>query len=276
MEKLIIAVVSGKGGVGKTTIATNIGVLGALSKKEIAIVDLDCYNPSVAFHLGLMHSSVGIKKILNGNNINIYEALIVHPPTGLRCLFPALDEDSDDVESCQKFHGIINKLNYQYIVIDCPPGLPKVVRETIKLATDIIVMLTPDAPSVTAALKITNIIKKYGKKNQKIRYVLNRVGGFPYELKKHEIERLLENEIFEVIPEDENIPRSIAQKIPIIMAYSKSRASNAIKKMSEKIYGQKMQFNELIDSMGRPSSIFSQIQQIIKNQQIIKKIFRKR
>ena len=64
--KRIISVVSGKGGVGKTTTAVNIASLLSLSGRSVAIVDADVYNPCVFFHLGLPHPATGLQALLRG------------------------------------------------------------------------------------------------------------------------------------------------------------------------------------------------------------------
>ncbi len=85
MPKRVIAVVSGKGGVGKTTTAVNIASLLSMSGRSVVIVDADVYNPCVLFHLGLPHQSTGLQTLLEGK-ADIEDVLTMHPSTGLRCI----------------------------------------------------------------------------------------------------------------------------------------------------------------------------------------------
>ncbi|MEM4360568.1 MAG: MinD/ParA family protein [Candidatus Anstonellaceae archaeon] len=260
--KHMISFVSGKGGVGKTTIATNLAIYAALAKNQCLIADLDFYNPSVAFHLGLTHSYVGLSSFLK-NKATLEESLIIHPPTGLRCLFPSITEDGLSkklkLPSLSKLFRVLHSQSYNCCFLDCPPGLPREVREALEASNIVVVVMTPDIPSVSAALKIASIIKKLKVKDQQILYVLNRVSGQSYELKTPEIEQILEDKIIAQIPEDQNIPRAIAEKMPVLLAYPNSKSSVQLKKFAAKIGGCKLQGN--LFSFKRPDfrSIFDKI-----------------
>ena len=80
----IVACVSGKGGVGKTTITSNLGlVLNNLGKKTI-VVDGNITTPNLSIHLGIPLYPITLHDVLKGE-ADIREALYLHP-TGLTIL----------------------------------------------------------------------------------------------------------------------------------------------------------------------------------------------
>lgn len=72
--------------------------------------------------------------------------------------------------------------------------------------------------------------------------ILNKVRNKKYELTKKEIEEALEMKVIQEIPFDNNIPKSIANKIPIVLFRPYSKASIAYKKLAASIVGKKYNY----------------------------------
>ena len=244
MEKRIIAVLSGKGGVGKSTVAVNVACLLSMQGAATILIDSDFYNPCVFFHLGLQPLQIGLQELMN-NKARLEDALSIHQATGLRCISASLHFYRR--ASSKNLYKLINSLDYDYIIIDCSPGFAEFTEEVIKCSTELFVLMTPDIPSATAAMKMVAIIKDM-QTIDKIHLVLNRVTNEPYELHQREIETLFREEITHdkgsnwkigaLIPEDENIPKSISEKTPIVMSNPGSKAARIFKKFAKDIHGE--------------------------------------
>lgn len=231
----VIGILSGKGGVGKTTIVANLGAaLNNEFKKNVLVVDSNIKTSHLGLHLGLYEDlPITLKEVLNKKS-SINYAIYIHPKTGMR-LLPAPLNSKDVNFDRERFQEIINQLrrNYDIILLDIAPGLG---RETIIASSVIdegIIVTTPDIPSVTDAVKTIDLLKRFRKKVKGI--VINRRKGKKYELTVDEIINNAECELLSIIPEDANIPVSISKGVPLIVMNKNSSASFAITTLAGKI-----------------------------------------
>jgi septum site-determining protein MinD len=220
----IVGVVSGKGGVGKSFLAVNITTLLKRMGKNPLIVDCDLSNPSVGLHLGLSYGNVGIQEVLMNKN-KISEAIVVQPQTGVRIL-PASLKYRPGI-GLKKLRNLLQGMSdFEYIVIDAPPGITEDVEHIIDACDEIIIVTTPDIPSVTSASKMVDLCKDVGKKVTGI--IVNRVTDSAYELSNKEIEGMTEVPVMANVPEDRNVPESIAARTPIVLYNPSSPAATRI------------------------------------------------
>ena len=238
-QKKIIGVISGKGGVGKSTIAVNLATIYALSEIENLLVDADLGNPTVALHLGLWQHSYGLQDVLLGK-AKIGDAIILHPASGMR-IIPASLKYQKEV-GLQHLKTVLDSIEtYKMIMIDSPPGITNDVENIMKSCTDLVVVTTPDIPSVTSATKIIDMVSDLKSGSQVMGVVVNRVLNRRYELHHKEIESMCGCRILGTIPEDQKVPESIATKIPLTLYDSNSQASRSLYELSYEIYGEKLE-----------------------------------
>jgi len=123
--KNIIAVSSGKGGVGKSTVAVNLAVALAQAGAKVGIIDADIYGPNVPTMLGLENAIVEVRKEASGD--------VLLPPVahGLKVVSMAflIDRDQPVIWRGPMLNGIIRQFLYQsdwgnldYLIVDLPPG----------------------------------------------------------------------------------------------------------------------------------------------------------
>jgi septum site-determining protein MinD len=254
MEKRIIGVLSGKGGVGKSTVAINLCALASESRNMVLLVDADISNPCVGLHLGMWRTALGIQDVLN-RKAKIEEAIVVHPTTGIRMVPASLEYGKST--KLDNLKPVLNACGYEHIVLDCPPGTTQSTEEIIKACTEILVVVTPDVPSVTSGTKLIEIAKEY--KTKVAGVVVNRAGNRPYEMHPKEIETITETRICAIIPEDQAVPESIASKIPLVAYKPKSQASAAIEELARIV------FNKPLEPVHGRGGLFSGIRSWIRN-----------
>jgi septum site-determining protein MinD len=236
LDKQIIGIISGKGGVGKSTIAVNLATLFVASDYNNLLIDCDTSNPSVGLHLGIWQHSYGLQDVLLGK-IKPDEAIVLHPATGIRVIPSSLSYERDT--SMKNLSKVLSNMKtYNCITLDAPPGLSEEVEDIMKTCNELVVVTTPDVPSVTSATKIidlaeTNRIPVAG-------LVVNRILNRKYELHMQEIESLCNTRIIAKIPEDSGVPESIAVKVPIAMYRPKSPASLAINRLATDLCGKRI------------------------------------
>lgn len=237
-QKRVIGVISGKGGVGKSTIAVNLATIYALSEIENLLVDADLGNPTVALHLGLWQHSYGLQDILL-RKAKIGDAIILHPASGMR-IIPASLKYQKEV-SLDNLRKVLDDIEtYKMITVDSPPGITADVENIINACTDLVVVTTPDIPSVTSATKIIDMAGDLGG-SQVTGIVVNRVLNRRYELHQKEIESTCGCRILGVIPEDQKVPESISTKIPLALYDPLSPASKSLYELSCEVSGEKLQ-----------------------------------
>lgn len=123
--KNIFAVSSGKGGVGKSTIAVNIAVTLAESGAKVGLLDADIYGPNDPAMLGLADAQVTVSQ---GSEGEVLEPAFNH---GIKLVSMAflIDKDQPVIWRGPMLNGIIRQFLYQvnwgeldYLIVDMPPG----------------------------------------------------------------------------------------------------------------------------------------------------------
>ena len=227
MEKRIIGILSGKGGVGKSTIAINLCALAAESRSMTLLVDTDMNNPCVGLHLGMWHNALGLQDILN-KKAKLEEAIAIHPTTGIRLVPASLEYGK--ATKLDNLKQVLNACEYETIILDCPPGTNEATEQIVQACTDVVVVVTPDVPSVTSGTKLAEIAREYKIKVSGV--VVNRAGNRPYEMHPKEIETVTESRILAIIPEDGAVPESIAAKIPLVLYKPNGPAARGIHELA--------------------------------------------
>lgn len=237
----VIGILSGKGGVGKTTLVANLAAsLTNDFKKNVIILDSNVTTSHLGLHLGLYEDlPVTLREVINRKSPLDY-AIYIHPQTGVR-LLPAPLNNRDMKFDLDRFQSIIDTLkkNYDIVLVDTAPGLGKEAIVATNVIDEGIIVTTPDLPSVTDALKTIDMLKRL-KKNV-TGFVINRKKNEKYELSAEEISSNLECSLLSIIPEDNKVPISISRGIPLVIMDGNSSASIAIKILAGDLVNEKYQ-----------------------------------
>lgn len=247
MTRLII-LTSGKGGVGKTTLSSNLAAALTDFGENVIVMDANLTTPNLGLHLGMHLTPNTLHSVLKGES-RLKDAIYPHP-YGFKIIPASLglnDLKGVDVGRLPEISlNLIGKADY--VILDCAAGLGREAISALAASDEAIIVTNPDLPSVTDALKILNIAKETNVKI--IGTVINRVKGKPLELTKSEVRNLLGTLIIAEIPEDPNVALSIAAKKSLIEFSPYSPAAVGIKKLAAILSGRKYQ-EELIEKKGR-------------------------
>jgi len=157
----IIAVGSGKGGVGKTTLAVNLAIALAKLGRKVGLLDADVYGPNVPLMLGISAQP----KVVGDNRI---EPLEVH---GLKVISVGFLNPGDKplIWRGPMLHSIIKQFlgsvvwgELDYLVVDLPPGTGDVALSLIQTVplTGAIVVSTPSDVSLQDARKAIEMFRQ--------------------------------------------------------------------------------------------------------------------
>ncbi len=123
--KNILAVTSGKGGVGKSTVAINIAVALAKTGASVGLIDADIYGPNAPMMMGLSAAGVTVR---DDNGVQVLEPAFNHGVKMVSMGF-LIEKDQPVVWRGPMLNGVIRQFLYQvqwgdldYLVVDMPPG----------------------------------------------------------------------------------------------------------------------------------------------------------
>ena len=232
----VIGVVSGKGGVGKTTVALNLGaVLSQHFKKKVTVVDCNITTSHLGLHLGVYNHPATLNKALSGM-VDIGEAY--QHPSGMNIIPASIyleDLDGVDITKLRESIETIFEKN-DIVLLDAGPGFGREAMAALKASDEVICVATPYVPSVIDAMRCHGIINDIGKTHLGI--VLNMVNREKYELKKQEIEHLTSIPVISSIPYDKNVNKSLGLKMPVTILDPKTSASREFVRLASNIVGE--------------------------------------
>ena len=189
------------------------------------MVDCDLKNSNIALHLGLYDFPLTLQDVLE-QDINFLESIYIHS-SGLR-IVPASLSLREFKTEIAKLKNVLDGMN-QHFLLDTPSGINEDVVSVLKLCNEIVVITTPDIPSLTDSMKTIQMAKDLGKRVKGI--IVNRV-EMKNEIKIEDIERVCGLPVIGVVPEDKNMKRSLHLKVPLVRCKPHSSSAVAIKKIA--------------------------------------------
>ena len=150
---LVIGVFSPKGGVGKTTLATNIAIgLGQIAPMSVVIVDLDLQFGDVAsgLYLNPEHTVTDAVSPAAAQDSLVLKAFLTVHPAGIYALCaPPNPVDADHITP-EQVTRLLEQLaqEFQYVVVDTAPGLPEIGLAAMEQCTDVVWVSAMDIPSL--------------------------------------------------------------------------------------------------------------------------------
>jgi septum site-determining protein MinD len=231
----VIAVMGGKGGIGKTTLVSNLGAALAGFGCNVLAVDSNLTTPNLGIHLGIPLYPKTMHDVLKGK-ANITEAIYRHP-SGLRVIPAGLSlDDLNGADPKDLPTALLDVLGIvDIMLLDASAGLGREAVAALEAADEVMILTTPDTPSVTDALKASKLAQHVGAKPTGI--IVNRILGKQYEMTRQSIRGMLELPIIAEIPEDHNVPASIAARTPLVNYMPRSPASREIMRLAAGIAG---------------------------------------
>lgn len=233
MNAEIYLILSGKGGVGKTTLFSNLATSIAKKGYETIVLDADLAMSNLGLVFGLYHVPVTLHDVLAGKapiDNAVYEG-----PHGVKVI-----PGGDTIEAFQaadpyKLIDVINDLKQKadYLLIDTTVGISEDILLLLPLADHIFIIVTPDMTSLVDALRMKCIAQSMECVVDGV--ILNRVDQNTFKEAKAYIDTLLEQKIVAMIPEDAAVRKSVAKSIPVVVFKRKSPASLAINKLASDI-----------------------------------------
>lgn len=235
----IIGILSGKGGVGKTTTVANLGTaLASHYKKNVIIVDCNITTSHLSLYLGMYYSPVTLNQVLSGR-AKIHEAIYDYHVPGLRVIPASLSLKDLRGVDVSRLSKVITKISDEadIVLLDGAPGMGREAMSTMRACDEVLFIATPFVPSTMDIIKCHQVALEMDTKPLGI--LLNMVGKERYELSVEEVEQLSELSVITTVPMDKNVLRSLALKTPVVSFDPASPASRAFLELAGKLIGEK-------------------------------------
>ncbi|MHA7208940.1 AAA family ATPase [Arthrobacter sp. MDT1-65] len=229
----VIAVVSPKGGAGKTTVASNLAVgLAATAPHGTVLVDLDLQFGDVASALSISpeHSVADVVHGPARRDTMVLKSFLSAHPTGLYALCAPSTPDTAEQMTGDDIAHLIEQLagQYRFVVIDTAPGLSDHTLAAMDKATDFVFVSGMDVPSVRGMRKEFDVLAELGMVPLKRHVVLNAAdprGGVSLE----DVKATLGVGVDVIIPSSRALRLSTNQGIPLLQRKARDRASKALR-----------------------------------------------
>ena len=238
----IITVFGAKGGIGKTTISSNLAVaLAAEAHQTVALVDMDTRFGDVAITMDIpVDRSIAdlARNLDNVDRASLKDYLVVHE-SGVRIL-PAPTRPSDWRNlTARHIRDVVDVLaqTHDFVILDTPGTFNEIVAAAIEVGTMILLVTTLDMASIKdTVLALEMLHERFGNDEERIKLVLNRA-GIDTGVREKDVEQTLDSPLWWRIPQDNEVVKAAQLGRPIVMAKPNSRASLEIREMARALAG---------------------------------------
>ncbi len=231
--KRMIVIASGKGGVGKTTTAINLGTAMKHFGKDVLIIDANMSTPNVGIHLNSPEVPINLNHVLQGK-AQPEEAVYSHE-SGIKIIPSSLsvkELKKLKFEKLKEFKNDFKNLA-EYVILDCSAGLGKEAMSAMEIADEVVLVSNPEMPAITDALKTIKVAQ--GLKKPITGVIMTRVKKNKYELPPETVKDMLEVPVLGMIPEDDLFQDSLRRKNPLVHLYPKSKPARAYKEIAARL-----------------------------------------
>ena len=239
----VIAVTSGKGGVGKTNIAANLGLCLLAAKREVIVIDADLGLANLDVILG-MRSRLSLTQVIQGQR-RLGE-VIESGPGGLKTVCGASGlTQLADLSTFQR-EQLINDLSElenqaDWIIIDTGAGISQSVLGFCEAADHTLVVTTPEPTSMTDAYAVIKALAR-GSSGTTLSLLANRVSSRAeakkvYQRLSQVSGQFLSMPIYDAgyVLEDEHLALAVRRREPVVMAYPRCQAGFCMMALARKI-----------------------------------------
>jgi septum site-determining protein MinD len=224
----VLGVISVKGGVGKTSTVSNLGVVFSREHGiSCVLVDANISVPNLGLHMDMANVDKTLQEVLEKEEGSLADAVHVHE-SGVHVIPASMSQAVMMPGSIERKIGTLTS-KYELVLMDSSPGTGNEPLEVIRCSDAVIIVACLDFPSISAALKSIRLSEEMGK--TVLGVVLNRLKG--EELDIEDVKNILSSKILGTIPEDSKVREAVSNRMPVVLFAPRSPASAAYRKLAE-------------------------------------------
>jgi len=243
MPAKVYVVTSGKGGVGKSTVTSNVATALAKLGKKVLAIDADIGLRNLDMLLGLENRIVyDILDVVEGRAAP--EKAFIKDKRGLPLYLLAANQTKNkdaisEEQMVELVNNIKNNFDFDFIFIDSPAGIEQGFKNAASPADAALVVVNPEVASVRDADRVIGLLESMGKED--VHLVINRIDW--KKVKKGEmmsvqdIEEILKTPIIGVVPFEDKLVDFTNRGVPIVLE-EKYNSSKAFMDIARRILGE--------------------------------------
>jgi pilus assembly protein CpaE len=251
----LIACFAGKGGVGKTTLATNLAVAMALegkAKQRVAIVDLDLLLGDVAIMLDVTpeRTVADLVPLIDKLDPELLRSFLYVHSSGVKVLCaPTRVEDSEALTP-DRVRRILDVLarTFDYVIIDLPRAFDDRVVTTLDMANLVLLVTNYDVPCLKSTKVCLDTLRSWRYTEDKLKLVINhanRTNGFA----PGEAEGALDYPIFWKVPSDYPIASTSNHGKPFVQSQPTTKMAQNLTGLGATLMGANSQTRGLLSRL---------------------------
>ena len=237
----IITFFSPKGGVGRTTISTNLAVaLHQLTNKPVVLVDGSLPFGDIAVILNMSPKAKTIADLIGSfetADSDVLESILVQHSTGIKVMLaPPTPESTELITGAHMKHVLeLLRERYAYIVVDTWPSFQEQVITMLDVADVILTLMTLEITSLKNVRVFMEVVEKLGYDEAKVQLVANRndsSGG----IKASDVEASLGRKIPHTIVSDgRTLVLAVNRGVPFVISHRDSQVAKDIFALAQKV-----------------------------------------
>jgi len=237
----VVTIFGAKGGIGKTTIATNLSAaLVNATQSNVALVDMDTRFGDVAIMMDIAveHSIADLGRRLDQLDRESIKDSLARHHTGVSILPAPLHPTEWRDLTAQHIEKIIDLLaqGYDWVVIDTPGTFNEIIAATLEIGDIILLITSMDIASIKDTALALEMLRAADVSEDKVKLLINHSTS-ANSLREEDVERVLEYKVTWRIPHDYNVASANQLGIPIVTAKPYARVSRAIMDLAYDLSG---------------------------------------
>lgn len=234
-EGRIVTIFSAKGGVGKTTFATNVGAQLAATGSRTLLVDLDLAFGDVAISLQLLPETTMTDLVAMSGHLDdqgLASVVTKHPASGLDALCaPSEPGEADRILGPTVGEVLrVAKRAYDFVIVDTPPAFTEHVLAAFDLSDQILLLATLDIPALKNLRLTLDTLDLLGSPPESRVVVLNRSDA-KVGLRPDDVVTSIKQNIAVMVPSSVDVPASVNRGVAIVLDDPKHPVSYALRQL---------------------------------------------
>jgi flagellar biosynthesis protein FlhG len=239
----VIAVSGGKGGVGKSNVAVNLGIALSQMGRRVVLLDADLGLGNIDVLLGIT-ANRNIQDVISGE-CDLRDVL-VNGPSGIKIVPASSGTQKMTQLSTLEHAGLINAFSelgdqIDVLIVDTAAGISEFVVSFLRASQELLLVVCDEPTSITDAYALIKLMNRdYG--TNRFRILANQVrneqeGRHLFEKLTRVTERFLDVALqyVGIVPYDEAVKKAVQRQKAVLDAYPRAKASLAIKALAEKV-----------------------------------------
>jgi pilus assembly protein CpaE len=237
----LVCILGPKGGTGKTLTSTNLSVCLAQRGQSVALIDLDLQFGDVALCLGLPpeRTVYDLAQSPGALDWDKLQAFLAMHSSGVHTLIAPRRPDQASAVGAELLREIyaILRANFDWVVVDTPPGFTAEVITSIDNSTEIVMVGMLDSLSLKNTKLGLETLELMKYDPERVFLLLNRAHS-RVGISQSDVEAVLGRTPDVFIPSDREIPRTVNEGIPIVVARPQSEPAEAFGRLSDILLGE--------------------------------------